>query len=92
MRDSYDFEHDCEIDLGGEAGGQDGPDVYYTTIGISVSLEQEKPRMYEVDYFVKDTPTMDLQSVGGDLFDSVLDRLLADMAADGVDESMLIYP
>ncbi len=88
MQDSYDFEYDCES----EAYGEHGLETDYTTISISVSLENEKPRMYLVEYYVHDTPTTDLQSVGFDMFLQVEHKLLADLAADGVTRSMLIYP
>lgn len=88
MQDSYGFEYDCES----EAYGEHGLETDYTTISISVTLENEKPRMYLVEFSVRDTPTTDLQSVDFDMFLQVEHKLLADLAADGVTRSMLIYP
>src|SRR4051794_40217281 len=59
LRDSYDFEYDCES----EAYGEHGLETDHTTISINVTLENEKPRMYLVEFYLRDTPTTDLQSV-----------------------------
>lgn len=88
MQDSYEFEYDCES----EAYGEHGMQTDYTTIGISVVLENEKPRMYAVDICLRDTPNNDLQSVEYDMFLQVEHKMLAELAADGVTRSMLIYP
>ena len=88
MQDSYDFEYECES----EAYGEHGLETDYTTISISVTVENDEPRRYLVEYFVHDTPTTDLQAVASDMFEQVEHKLLADLAADGVTESMLIYP
>ena len=47
--------------------------------------------MYLVEYLVRDTATVDFQD-DYDMFKQVEDKLLADLAADGVTRSMLIYP
>jgi hypothetical protein len=88
LQDSYEFEYDCES----EAYGEHGMQTDYTTIGISVVLENEKPRMYAVDICLRDTPNNDLQSVEYDMFLQVEHKMLAELAADGVTRSMLIYP
>lgn len=88
MQDSYNFTYDCEA----EAYGEDGLETDYTTIDISVSLENEKPRIYLVEYYLNNTTTTDLQSVGIDMFFQVEDKLLADLAIDGITKAMLVYP
>jgi hypothetical protein len=87
LQDSYHFEYECQS----EAYGDHGLETDYTTISISVDLENESPRMYLVEFSVSDTPTTNLQAVADAMFFQVEDRLLADLAADGVTRSMLIY-
>lgn len=88
LRDSYDFEYDCQVDFP-EGSGED---TVYSTIDVSVSLEPGEPRMYQVDIHLNDTATNDMQSVEWDMFEQVEDKMLAELAADGITRDMLIYP
>ena len=88
MKDSYDFEYDCQV----EFPEGSGVDTIYSTIEISVSLEPGEPPMYQVDIYLNDTPTDDIQSMAYDMFEQVEDKMLAALAADGITRDMLIYP
>jgi hypothetical protein len=88
VQDSYDFRYDCQVDFP-EGSGED---TVYSTIDISVSLEPGEPRMYQVDIYLNSTATDDIQSVEYDMFEQVEDKMLAELAADGITREMLIYP
>jgi hypothetical protein len=88
VKDSYDFEYDCQVDFP-EGSGED---TVYSTIEISVSCEPGEPRMYQVDIYLNNTATNDIQSLENDMFEQVEHKMLADLAADGITKDMLIYP
>jgi len=48
--------------------------------------------MYQVDIYLNSTATDDIQSVEYDMFEQVEDKMLAELAADGITREMLIYP
>lgn len=88
MNDSYEFEYDCQVEFPEESGEE----TVYSTIGISVSLEPGDARLYQVDIYLNNTATNDIQSVEYDMFMQVEDKMLAELAADGITRDMLIYP
>ena len=88
MKDSYEFEYDCQVDFP-EGSGED---TVYSTIEISVSLEPGESRMYQVDIYLNNTATNDIEALEYDMFMQVEDKMLVALAADGITQDMLIYP
>lgn len=88
MEDSYSFSYECRA----ESFGENGPEVDYTTIDVSALRTEPDVNRYEVDFYLHDTPTLDLQSIGYDMFQQVESQFLSDLSAYGIGRSMLTYP